>query len=320
MLNKSVLSAIDLGSNSIRLVCADLKDQPLNTMKVLSRKLKVARLAEGFEPDRYLIPSAMDRAVSALTEFVSQIPQSHRDQVHVVATGVVREAVNQDAFLERLRQELGIHARVLKEKEEAGLTLLGVCSTLKGLSMPLFVCDIGGGSTEFAFLSSDGQKAFRSIPVGAIRLNENFQISAPLGKEEERQIHDFIKKALEKICNPFKTISAFVATAGTPTTLASIDQSLKTYDPLKIHGYGFSQTRLRGIFGQLKGLDLERRREIPGLESGREDIIVPGLAILLGVMERFGCKSLIVSEGGLLEGVLAEIYEKRNGVMPHILL
>ena len=320
MLKKSALSAIDLGSNSIRLVCADLQDQPLNTIKVLSRELKVARLAEGFEPERYLIPSAMDRAVSALIELTSHIPGPHRDQVHVVATGVVREARNQDAFLKRLRQELGISAQVLKEDEEAELTLLGVCSTLKTLSMPLFVCDIGGGSTEFAFLSSDGQKAFLSIPVGAIRLKERFQISAPLSKNEEREVHDFVKMALDKIRNPFKAIPALVATAGTPTTLASIDQSLKIYDPLKVHGYGFSRMRLREIFGQLKGLDLEQRRQIPGLEPGREDIIVPGLAILLGVMERFGCISLIVSEGGLLEGVLAKIYQNQKGIIPHILL
>ena len=320
MLKKSALSAIDLGSNSIRLVCADLQDQPLNTIKVLSRKLKAARLAEGFEPDRYLIPSAMDRAVSALIELISRIPDSHGDQVHVVATGVVREAVNQDAFLKRLRQELGIQARVLKEDEEAELTLLGVCSTLKALSMPLFVCDIGGGSTEFAFLSSDGKKAFLSIPVGAVRLQERFRISAPLCKNEEMEVHDFIKESLEKIDNPFNTISAFVATAGTPTTLASIDQSLEPYDPLKVHGYRFSQMRLGEIFGQLKGLDIDRRRQIPGLEEGREDIIVPGLAILLGVMERFGCKSMIVSEGGLLEGVLAKIYQNQRGVIPHILL
>jgi len=289
-------------------------------MKVKSRKLMVARLAEGFEPDRYLIPSAMDRAVSALVELTSRIPGSHGEQVHAVATGVVREARNQKVFLDRLRQDLGIQARVLTEDEEAELTLLGVRSTSKDISMPLFVCDIGGGSTEFAFLSSDGQKAFRSIPIGAVRLQERFRLSAPLGKAEERELHDFIGRALEKIMSPFKGISSFVATAGTPTTLAGIDQSLKIYDPLKVHGYGFSQMRLKEIFGQLKDLDLKQRRQIPGLEAGREDIIVPGLAILLGVMEKFGCKSMIVSEGGLLEGVLAKIYQNERGIIPQILL
>ena len=164
MINKSFVSAIDLGSNSIRMVCADLPHKPLNTMKVLSRKLEIARLAEGFEPDKYLKPSAMDRVVSALMELT---PESHGEQVHAVTTGVVREARNQKVFLERLRHDLGIQVRVLTEDEEADLTLLGVRSTLKPLPMPLFVCDIGGGSTEFAFLYSECRKAFLSSGSGA---------------------------------------------------------------------------------------------------------------------------------------------------------
>jgi exopolyphosphatase/guanosine-5'-triphosphate,3'-diphosphate pyrophosphatase len=112
----------------------------------------------------------------------------------------------------------------------------------------------------------------------------------------------------------------FVAPAGTPTTLASIDQALTEYDPLRVHGYRLHYHRIKGIYDHLKALSLDERRRIPGLDAGREDIIVAGTAILLKVMDSLGIPSLTVSEGGLLEGVLARTYQKRTGVIPRIYL
>ncbi|MGA1865194.1 MAG: diol dehydratase reactivase ATPase-like domain-containing protein, partial [bacterium] len=185
MIKKIPLIAIDLGSNSIRLICGSPQKYPQNSMKICLRKLRIARLGEGFEPDGYLKPPAMDRAIQVLKELTSQYRGYSFDHIQMVATGVVREAKNQEEFLERIKKEVGIQSRVLRGEEEAELTLQGVLSTLKGLSRPLFICDIGGGSTEFAIQLPDGTKDFFSIPIGVIRLTERFGISAPINLDNE---------------------------------------------------------------------------------------------------------------------------------------
>jgi exopolyphosphatase/guanosine-5'-triphosphate,3'-diphosphate pyrophosphatase len=320
MVKKTPFVAIDLGSNSIRLICGSPQTHPQNSLKICLRKLRIVRLGEGFEPDGYLKPTAMERAIQVLKELISQFRGYSFDHIRMVTTGVVREAKNQGEFLERVKREVGIQSRVLKGEEEAALTLLGVRSTIKGLTMPLFICDIGGGSTEFAIQLSDSTEDFFSIPIGVIRLAERFGISAPISEDSEKEMNAYIKINLIKLLGPFPKIATFVATAGTPTTLASIDQTLKIYDPIKVHGYILRFPRLREIYEHLKVMNLKQRRKISGLECGREDIIVPGTAILLCVMEKFDIKSLIVSEGGLLEGVLAQTYKTSWGVMPQIFL
>ena len=160
MLKKAPFTAIDLGSNSIRLICGYPQANPQNSLKISLRKLRIVRLGEEFEKDGYLKPAAMERAIRALKEMTFQFQGYSSDQIRIVTTGVVREAGNQEEFLERVKREVGIQSRVLKGEEEAELTSLGVFSTLRKLSMPLLICDIGGGSTEFAVKLFDGSGNF----------------------------------------------------------------------------------------------------------------------------------------------------------------
>ena len=235
----SSLAAIDLGSNTLRLECAvSMQGHPPHNLKVFSRRLWIVRLGEGFDSRNNLIPSSMDRAILALKDLVSMIRDYDSSSIHFVTTGVVREAGNQKGFLDRVKQETGIEARVLNGDEEAELTLAGVRSTLSGFSLPLLVCDIGGGSTEFAMLMENGATRFFSIPMGAIRLTERFQISAPLKKSDEIELNEFIKKNLIEAFNTSERISTFVATAGTPTTLAAIDQALRIYEQQQLDKMG----------------------------------------------------------------------------------
>jgi len=320
MYKEPPLTAVDLGSNSIRLLCARCLSRPEHSLKIVFRALRVPRLGESFEPDRHLKPQAMERVFAATGELRDQVRKLGVQDIHVVATGVAREAVNQAEFIEGMRERLGMAVRIVDGEEESALTLLGVSSTLDGLTYPLLVCDIGGGSTEYALRLEDGTDAFRSIPLGAIRLTEQCGIKAPMREEDEKAVEGCIALHLEHIVLPSLRIAMLVAPAGTPTTLASIDQALTEYDPLRVHGYRLHYRRIKGIYDHLKSLTLDERRRIPGLDAGREDIIVAGAAILLKVMERFGISSLTVSEGGLLEGVLARTYRKQMGVIPHIYL
>lgn len=276
-------------------------------------------MGEFFEPDRRLKARAMERAFAAVGELRDQARKLGVRDIHMVATGVAREAVNQEELIEGMREKLGMPLRIIDGEEESSLTLLGVSSTIDGLTYPLLVCDIGGGSTECALQQEDGTEALWSIPLGAVRLTEQCGINAPMG-EEKLAVDECIARHLDHLVQPSKRITMLVAPAGTPTTLASIDQALIEYDPLKVHGYRLHYRRIKEIHDHLKALTLEERRRIPGLETGREDIIVAGTAILLKVMERFGISSLTVSEGGLLEGVLARTYQRRQGVVPRIYL
>ncbi|MBN2374515.1 Ppx/GppA family phosphatase [bacterium] len=335
-------AAIDIGSNTIRLLCAyhHSHSHPLDSLKIFDRRLKIVRLGEGFDLSRRLAPSAMDRAVKALKDLSYVLPGYDPEFVHLIATGVVREAINQKEFIAMVNKEVGLNVRVLKGEEEAELNLVGARSTLPDISMPLAVCDIGGGSTELAILTADGDKPkFFSIPLGAVRIKERFDICAPMIKQIESMMNTFINKNLEdvffapekdgNIQNPYsiKSVSGFasikfenlIATAGVPTTLASIDQGLKIYDPVKVHGYSLRLSRIKEIYETLAALSLDERRCIDGLGQGREDIIIAGTAILICVMEKTGIDHLIVSEGGLLEGVLAQAYSKLSGIFPKII-
>lgn len=318
MLKKHSLAAIDMGSNTLRVVCAYSHTHVAHSLKTYLRKLWVVRLGKGFNANGYLIPSAMDRAIKALSDLVSILIEIDPDNINSVATGVIREARNQAEFLDRVKKETGITIRVLEGEEEAATVLIGVRSTLQDLSQPLLVCDIGGGSTEFALLSQDETARFFSIPLGAIRLIERFQIPAPMTKDLDDKINIFINDYLTHVFYKPEKIKTLVATAGTPTTLASIDQALKIYNPLKVHGYRLKFSRLREIYKQLSDLNLSKRACITGLEYKRADIIVPGTAILLNLMQRLGIEDLIVSEGGLLEGVLAKKYKEIAGIYPKI--
>ncbi len=314
------LAVIDIGSNTIRLICAQSCDPDYDSIKIFLRRLFIVRLGQGFDPKGLLIQSAMDRAILALKDINSILLENNLNRIQLVTTGVVREAENRDEFLNRIRMETGMEVKILKGDEEAELTLLGIQTTLPDISPPYLACDIGGGSTELAFVSKDEMVRFYSVPLGAIRLIERFKIKAPLQENIFTELACYIQKQMADVFDTFENVKTFVATAGTATTLASIDMSLNNYDPLKVHGHRLRLSRIKEIFECIANTGLSERRNIVGLESGREDIIIPGIAIIIFILQKIGLDSLIISEGGILEGMLAKKYRQIKGTLPKILV
>jgi exopolyphosphatase/guanosine-5'-triphosphate,3'-diphosphate pyrophosphatase len=306
----SRVASLDLGTNTFRLLIADLTDE--GNVTPLLRKRIITRLGEGLHKDGSIQPQAENRAGKALLSFATILDDYQVGQVFAVATSAVREAANGETITRNLYKQSGIPIRILTGIEEAHLTLKGVFSVLNEKAELSLVCDIGGGSTEL--ILSEGTLPIKtdSINLGVVHLAEQLINSDPPSEQDLSRLHEHIRKNLSST-----TVTQYLAasssaghslsligTAGTVTTLAAIDQRLFDYDPLKINNYILSHGSLGTIYDQLTGMPLSSRAVIPGLENGREDVIIPGTAILIEIMNHFKCAELIVSDAGLLEGIL----------------
>jgi len=304
------VASLDLGTNTFRLLIAERTGD--GKLLPLLRKRVISRLGEGFHLNGHIQSQAVKRAQAALLSFSPILDDYSVEQVFAVATSVVREAENGDEVNRKLSKVSGIPIRTLTGIEEAHLTLKGVFSVLPELGSLSLVVDIGGGSTELMLSEGTRPVKTESINLGVVHLSEQLITSDPPSDQDIAHLHHQIRKDLSLstftgylAASPSdKNTLSLVGTAGTVTTLAAIDQKLINYDPLKINNYLLSRGTLTAIYTKLTSLSLIQRSTIPGLEKGREDLIIPGTAILLEIMDLFKANEVTVSDAGLLEGVL----------------
>ena len=258
-------------------------------------------------------PDSQKRTLEALQEFAALLKKEGVVRVFAAATGVIREARNGKEFLARIQEQTGIPPRLLTGEEEGKLMLRGVLwGVPKGIPIHL-VIDIGGWSTEVLWIEDGKIRKTVSAPLGAVSLCENFLKSDPPNPAEIHSLAQYLREAAEEFLREIENSgwrndgqSPLVGTAGTITTLAAIDQKLDRYDPQKVTGHRISRRSLEQLFSSLASLTKEKRRQVPGLEEGREDLILSGTQILLRLMESLGFESLVVVDSGLLEGVMLE--------------
>ena len=308
----SRLASLDLGTNTFRLLIADLADGGKFTP--LLRKRVITRLGEDFHKDGSIQPHAANRAGKALLSFSTLLDDYRVEQVFAVATSVVREAANGETITHNLYKQTGIPIRTLTGIEEAHLTLKGVFSVLQDTAKLSLVVDIGGGSTELVLSEDTLPIKTDSINLGVVHLAEQLITSDPPSEQDLSLLHEHIRKSLSdnSVAQYLAAGSSsqhplsLIGTAGTVTTLAAMDLGLTDYDPVKINNYPLARTTLDTMYTQLTTLPLSERAAMPGLEKGREDLIIPGTAILIEIMNRFQCTDIITSDAGLLEGVLLE--------------
>jgi exopolyphosphatase/guanosine-5'-triphosphate,3'-diphosphate pyrophosphatase len=232
-----------------------------------------------------------------------------------VATSAVRDAVNRDEFLSEVKRKSGWDVTVLSGEEEARLSLLGIQSGLPPDVERCIALDIGGGSTEFIKATRDQPPVMVSINEGVVRLTEACLRNDPPKPDEVAAARTRIRNHLNAVKDKLGAVAGFrlVGTAGTITTLAAMDQKLETYTPKRIHNYRLSWDAVRRVLGDLTSRTHAQRRELPGLEPGREDFMVAGTLILLECMERFWFVECLVSDYGLREGILIDHWEKSKG-------
>ncbi|HOP40612.1 MAG TPA: exopolyphosphatase [Geobacteraceae bacterium] len=297
-------ASIDLGTNSARLLIGIIDSR--KSIRPLVLKRTITRLGGGFSRERGLSQEARARSVTVLREFAADIERWRAAKVRAVATSAVRDAANGHDFIAEVWRESGLRLEIIDGREEGLLTLSGIFSGIRS-DGDSFVFDIGGGSTEYT-LARDGVPLFtKSLPLGVVRLME--------GKNSVEAMDDKVCRELEELRHDmasagfvgFSSDTRLIGTAGTPTTLAGINLKLDNYDSRSVNGYCLSRATIRNIFANILSMTTEQRLTVPGIERGREDLIVEGTLITIRTMEIFGFRDLIVSEGGLLEGLLLNI-------------
>ena len=306
------LAGIDIGTLTCRLLIADLPSGSL--LKELRSERRILRLGEGVDQTKRLSPTAMDRVIQCLREWQEIITTYHVDAATAVATSAVRDAANRNEFLERVKREAGFEVEVITGDEEARRTLLGIRSGLPAGVSDILVLDIGGGSTEFVLDRPDQKPIVRSIDLGVVRLCERLLHHDPPTDEEVRQAREWVaretKAAIVGMGN-YQT-ATFVGTAGTITSLAAIAQKLPTYEPARIHNYKLQLHTIQELEHTLLGRKKADRVGLPGLEKGREEVIAAGAIIVKTIMESLGQQSVLVSDMGLREGVLIDLFRRNR--------
>lgn len=292
------VAAIDLGTNTARLLIATTNPY----RQILLRRV-ITRLGGGFTRESGLSRDARARSLDALRLFAGEIAAAGATRVRAVATSAVRDAANGADFCRNVLDETGIELEVIDGDEEARLTLKGVVSTLDDSRGDVSVFDIGGGSTEYT-LACDGEVIFsRSLPVGVVRLTEG-KVGVGRMEDKIRRELELLQREMERegVAERFSG-STLVGTAGTATTLAAIEMGMTDYDYRKVNNHVISLAGVEEIFTRLLPLSPGERLAVPGLEKGREDLIVAGTLVTLETMRRFGFSRMKVSDSGLLEGV-----------------
>ena len=284
--------ALDLGTNSIRLLIAHLQNEKLNTVYT---GLRTVRLGEGLVRSGLISEAARERAFQGLGDFIKVIKSYPQLKIGAVATSAIREASNGPDFLEEIKAKTGIDVQLISGEEEACLSYNGAIRAVDDVKNPM-VIDIGGGSTEVIF-NNCGKLEFYSQPVGAVKCTEN----ASTPQEILELLEDTMNKAKES------NVKQMVGVGGTITTLAAINQNLKAYDPRLIQGYTLKVEDVSRLLFELAGMSIAERKKIPGLQPERADIIVSGTKILWVLMNYMDKSSITVSEADLLHGIIMDL-------------
>jgi exopolyphosphatase/guanosine-5'-triphosphate,3'-diphosphate pyrophosphatase len=313
----SLLAALDIGSNTFRLLIGNVnKDRIADVLY----ERRITRLGDKVNQTGKLQDQNIKDSLAALKEFSSIISSHDVKYIKAIATSALREASNSDIFIQRVFAETGISIEVISGKKEAELTLKGILLSLPESSPlthnPLFIIDIGGGSTEWIICRDKHPIDMGSIPVGVIKLAGDFIKTDPVSETDITELNKEILLNLEdmkmSIGNYIDNQTCFIGTAGTFTTIASIDLGLETYSREKIHLHRLPLSRLQDIGKKLSALTLIERKKVKGLEPGRADLIIPGIQFTINTMAFFQFGELIISDYGLLEGVLLETLNEKN--------
>ena len=292
------VSAIDIGTNSTRLLVADAGG---GALREVERLLEITRLGDRVDADGELAEASMQRVETCVARYAGRARELGASTPLAVATSAVRDAANGAEFMRRLERRCGVRTRVLTGEQEARLTLRGVVSA-RPRSGAVVVCDIGGGSTEL-IAGQDGRVGFTvSLNMGCVRMSERHLHSDPPTAEEIAAL----RREVAEILPGDVPAGSLIGVAGTITTMATIDLGLDEEIPERVDGHELSADAVTVQLGRLAALPLEERRRVRGLMPERASTIVAGTAILAELMRHLGAERLTVSERDILHGAALE--------------
>jgi exopolyphosphatase/guanosine-5'-triphosphate,3'-diphosphate pyrophosphatase len=296
-------SSIDIGTNSVLLLIAEIRDDEVYPVK---QEARIARLGEGLNETGTLSETAMKRTLSVLRDYAIICEEMGTIEIFAVGTAAMRNAKNGKEFAQRIIEELKLPVEIISDQREAELTYK---ASAHSFGNDITLIDVGGGSTEF--ILGDAQNIFaKSLGLGVVAITERFLHKDPTTEEELSSVKNYVESFLkENLDSRFFQIKSqkLIATAGTPTTLAAIHKGIDPYDPAKVHGMELNNSDIDSIIVELMKRTLEQRSKLKGLQPGREDVILPGAVLIRTAMELMGFSKITVSDRGVRWGL---IYEK----------
>ncbi len=306
------VAAVDCGTNSLRLLIADI-DAERTVLTDVARDMKIVRLGEGVDRTGRLSQAALDRTIGALREYADVIVRLSPASVRMVATSATRDAENSQDFADRVKEVLGVAPEVVTGDEEARLSFIGATRELAGTSLategncppPYLVTDIGGGSTEFVLGGPGGVRGARSVDIGCVRMTERHLHGDPPSAGEIEAATADIDSALDlaACAIPAGEARTLIGLAGSVTTVAGIALGLHRYDAARIHHSRIPAARVREITGRLLAMTRAERAAIGVMHPGRVDVIGGGALVLTRIIARFGFAEVLVSEHDILDGI-----------------
>ena len=304
---KKRVAVIDVGTNSTRLLVADVAE---GRVSPLDRRSTVTRLGRGVDLSGRLASEAIEDVCEAIGGYVGIVEELEAKAVDVIATSAVRDADNGSAFVAELRERFALSPRVLAGEEEARLTYLGATSESLP-SEPTLVVDIGGGSTELIVGRGSEISFHDSLQARVVRHSERYISSDPPAASELEELASDIRGLIESSVDAGVEAAHGIAVAGTPTSLAAVEIGLEPYDPSRVHGHTLALPSIQRMLSQLASVPLAERVEIPGLHPDRAPTIVAGVVILVETMRAFGLEEMTVSEHDILYGTAIAAAERR---------
>jgi exopolyphosphatase/guanosine-5'-triphosphate,3'-diphosphate pyrophosphatase len=302
------VAAIDCGTNSIRLLVADVVDGRVSDVV---RRMEVVRLGQGVDRTGRFAADALARTFCALDDYAEVIAQTGAAGVRMVATSATRDAANRDEFVAGVRDRIGVAPDVVSGEEEAALSFAGATGDLAGtdLPAPYLVCDIGGGSTEFVLGDAAGVRASVSVDVGCVRMTERHLHDDPPAQAQVQAATADIDAAIGRADAGvgFGAARTLIGLAGSVTTVVALALGLDGYDPERIHHARVSAEQVHEVAQRLLGMSHAARAALPVMHPGRVDVIGAGALVLDRVLARAGLDAVVASEHDILDGIARSV-------------
>ncbi|HEX4790708.1 MAG TPA: Ppx/GppA phosphatase family protein [Actinospica sp.] len=301
------VAAVDCGTNSIRLLVADL-DPATGAESELERRMEIVRLGQGVDATGRLADEALARTFAACERYAEIIKKHGASEVRFVATSATRDASNRDAFVAGVRARLGVEPQVISGDEEANLSFRGATQALAGDEVehatPYLVVDIGGGSTEFV-LGDDRVTAARSVDIGCVRMTERHLKDDPPSPAQVEAARRDIDAAIDLAAQTVDLAQArtLVGLAGSVTTVAAVALGLERYERERIHLSRIPADTVRQTAADLLAMTREQRAALSVMHPGRVDVIGAGALVLARIVDRLGLPEVVVSEHDILDGI-----------------
>ncbi|MEU7475568.1 Ppx/GppA phosphatase family protein [Lentzea sp. NPDC042327] len=312
------VAAVDCGTNSIRLLVADVttRDDGTVWLRDVHREMQVVRLGQGVDATGRLHPDAIKRTKDALLDYARTMQRKGVERVRMVATSATRDASNRHDFFGMTEEVLGAPAEVISGDEEARLSYLGAVADLDPDGGPFLVTDLGGGSTEFVLGSGAEVEAARSMDIGCVRLTERFLHSDPPEKGEVDKAEAFAREQVQLAFEtvPVEKTRTWIGVAGTVTTLSALVQGLAVYNSDEIHLSRITLDNVREITDSVLSMTHDERAGLGPMHPGRVDVICGGAIVLRAIAEelhnRAGTDVLVCSEHDILDGIAFSLVQR----------